>query len=149
MSTIKQKTAVVEIEGGPRFELHRMRWKPTKEFLRKLAAVVTQLIREGRLGQLSAADGTGKLSFLDALAAQIPAIIEQSEELVTLLVTQSTDLTPEKFDELDALAASELLSAALEVNCDQELKNSWAGIVAKVAALLPAPTVAAEAPKTS
>jgi hypothetical protein len=154
MNTIKQKTATVTIEGGPgaaeqTIEVRRMRWKAAREFLRKLAGVVTQLIHDGKLGQLAAAEGLEKLNLLDVLAGQLPAIVEQSEELIMLLVTQSTSLTAEQFDALDALAASEVLNAALGVNCDDDLKNSWAGIAAKLTALMPAAKVVAQAQKTS
>ena len=154
MNTIKQKTAIVTIEGGPgaaeqTIEVRRMRWKAAREFLRKLAGVVTQLIHDGKLGQLAAAEGLEKLNLLDVLAGQLPTIVEQSEELIMLLVTQSTSLTAEQFDALDALAASEVLNAALGVNCDDDLKNSWAGIAAKLTALMPAAKVVAPEPKTS
>lgn len=43
----------------------------------------------------------------------------------------------EQIDALDALAASEVLRAALEVNLDDELKKCWAGIAAVVAGLMP------------
>ncbi len=137
INTIKQKTAVVQIDGGPgaaarSIEVHRMFWKPAKEFLRMLAEVYAGL------ANTIAGASDGRIEGLEAMLKQLPEIITQSDTLVTALVTRSTALTPEQLDQLDLLAASETIRTALEVNLDDELKNSFAGIVRTIAGLMPA-----------
>ncbi len=128
MATIKQKSVIVDIEGGKRIEVRRMRWKGTRDFFRKFAEVI------GALYKGASADATlGKL-----LVEKAPELISGSDELVTLLCTQSTDLSLDELDNLDVLSASEVLRCSLELNLDDELKNSWAGIGARIAGLMPA-----------
>jgi hypothetical protein len=140
METIKQKTVVLEIEGGPRIEVKRMRWKAAREFLRKLGAVVSKIFVDGRVAAGAEATGHGmpELSVIERIAVQLPAIIEQSEELATLLCTQSTGLTAQELDNLDLLAGAEVLRTALEVNLDDETKNSFAGSAARIRGVMPA-----------
>jgi hypothetical protein len=138
MDTIKQKTAVIEIEGGPRIEVRRMRWKAAREFLRKLGAVVSKIFIDGRLATVTDGDGKTPLPLIEGLALQLPQIIEQSEELATLICTQSTGLTATELDNLDLLAGAEVLRVSLEVNLDDETKNSFAGIAERIKAAMPA-----------
>lgn len=134
MDTIKQKTVVVQIDGGQPIEVRRMLWKPTKEFLRKLGEVVTKVARDARPD----ADRTTIRLTLDSVLNQLPALIDSSDELITILITRSSSVTAEQLDGFDNLVALALLNAALEVNFDQELKNFSGGIVEKIGAILPA-----------
>lgn len=128
MSTIKQKTVLVTAEDGSRIEVRRMAWKGLRDFLRSLANVVRSIYQGSTPEQPTWA----------LILAKLPEIITGSDELVVILCTKSTDLKPDEFDNLDALTASNVLSAAIGVNFDDEVKNSLAGIVGKIAALMPA-----------
>lgn len=130
MSTIKQKSAFVEIEGGKRIEVRRMRWKSSRDFLRELARLVTSI-------RPSAPTENG--AWASAIFANIPEIIAGSDVLVTLLCTSSTGLSLEEFGELDALTALEVLRESLAINCDDEVKNSLAGIAGALSGLMPQP----------
>jgi hypothetical protein len=131
MDTIKQKTAVVEVEGGQRIEVRRMRWKPAREFLALFGRAYTDFIKAA----MSA--GLGENQKL-AIVAQLPDLIAQSDVLSGYLITAATELTAEQLDALDALVASEVLRVALEINLDDEIKNSFAGIGAVITAMMPA-----------
>lgn len=135
MSTIKQKTAFVEVEGAERIAIHRMKNKATRDFLKQLAALLIKLHRDGLFGR-KATDAAPETptSLIDTILPQLPALIGEAEELVAHIITSSTKLTLAEYDELDALAASEVLRVALATTYDDELKNSWAGIVGSVLA---------------
>lgn len=126
--TIKQRVEVIELADGRRMEVRRMSWKAMRDFLRRLAAVITTVYTQSKPEDTRVA----------ILLNKLPEIIGASDELVALLCTKSTGLTLDQFDETDALSASQILDAALKVNCDEELKNCWAGIAVKVVALMPA-----------
>jgi hypothetical protein len=128
MATIKQKSVIVDVEGGKRIEVRRMRNKPMRDFSRKFAEVLTGALR----------GAPAEITIGRILIDKAAEIIAGADELITLLCTQSTDLSLDEFDNLDSLAASAVLDAALAVNFDDEIKNSWAGIGAKIAALMPA-----------
>jgi hypothetical protein len=134
MSTIKQKSAFIEIEGGKRIEVRRMRWRSMRDFLRALAKVVATVYPS----QSSAP----ALPVGMALFAKLPELVAGSDELVTLLCTGSTDLSLEDFANLDSLSACQVLAESIKLNCDDELKNCLAGIAESVAGLIqqPAPT---------
>lgn len=131
IETIKQRTVTLQMEGGSAITVRRLRWKAAKAFLRMLADTLGQLYKGGGLSL--AEPGSAPAAFAD----RIPELIAQSEELTQFLIQNSTDLNAEQIDALDALAASEVLRAALEVNLDEELKKCWAGIAAVVAGLMP------------
>jgi hypothetical protein len=124
--TIKQKTTFIEIEGGKRIEVRRMRWRAMRDFLRKLGAIVATFKKSSPDEKLGA-----------VIFARLPELVEGSDELITLLCTESTGLSLDDFGNLDALSASAVLAAALEINCDDEIKNSLAGIAKSVAGLIP------------
>lgn len=137
MSSIKQKFAVVEIEPEPaagldgrKIVVRRMSAKFARTFLKRLAVVVEVFMKargdspDANLGQI--------------VMRNLGSIIEQSDELVDTLCMGSTGLTLDEFGNLDSLAAAEVLRASLAVNFDDELKNSFAGIVGQLAALMPA-----------
>jgi hypothetical protein len=131
MDTIKQKTALVKFEGAPHIEVRRMRWKATRQFLKLFGNAYTDFIKGAMEGGL---EENQKLAIL----AQLPNLIAQSEVLSTYLVTNATDLTAEQLDALDGLLATEVLRVALEINLDDEIKNSFAGIGAAIVAMMPA-----------
>lgn len=130
MSTIKQKKVTIEIEGFRAVEVRRMRWKSMREFLRKLAEIVSKV----------AANASQDQSLRALVLGKLPEIISGSDELVSFLCVESSDVTIAELNELDALAVSAVLGAALSVNCDEEIKNCWGGIVANLGAVMsPAP----------
>jgi len=139
MSTIKQKSAFVEIEGGKRIEVRRMRWRSMRDFLRALAKVILSIY--------PAIPGVDRPGIAAAIFTKLPEVVSGSDELVTILCTASTDLSLDDFAELDALSACEILRASLEINCDDEIKNSLAGIAGAVAGLMPQPAPSRQTPE--
>jgi hypothetical protein len=119
-----------------------MRWKDARVFFKKLAALATAIYGKNSAPATDTPATTDIVqpepSFADRLFQNLPAIIEGSDDLVTTICTKSTELSADKFDELDQAAAMAVLQAALEVNYDEETKNCLAGIGAKLAALMPA-----------
>ena len=137
MTTIKQKTAIVELEavngqGGRRIVVHRMNWRAQRDFLKKLAVAVQALLAA------RAAAPEREASLAQLVLSRLTELVAQSDELVNVLCLGSTGLSLDEFDALDSLAAAELLRLSLELNFDDELKNSFAGIVATLAGLMPA-----------
>lgn len=118
--TIKQRTKAVPCIGRT-IVARRMAWKATRDFLKKLSAH----IREMGVAKFDAA----------AVVAKLPEIITSADDLTEFLLVKSTDLTLEQINDLDTLDGLNLIEAALEVNLDDELKKSFAGIAAKIGAL--------------
>lgn len=135
MSTIKQKSVFVELEDGTRVEVRRMKWKSLRDLLRKLGGAVIAFVQSQQVP--TTADGAPP-TVLTLSTESIQQILVQSDELVTHLCVNSSKFTIDEFDELDALSASRVVKAAIEVNMDDELKNCWAGIAQHVAGLMPA-----------
>lgn len=137
MASIKQKSVIVEVEadaegkGARKITVRRMPWKYQRDFLKAFAKAVQAILQGKKEGGLT----IGQI-VLDRLAD----IVGQSDELVTILCTGSTGLSLDEFDQLDGLVASEVLRQAIDVNFDEELKNSFAGIAVALAALMPAET---------
>jgi len=136
MLTLKQKTEAIGIQFGTETRtvtIRRMAWKPAQEFLAQLAKLLAAT------GPASAAPAaTAPTSALIALAARLPELLAQSEELVAHLLRHSTDLDPAVVDTLDTGIVLELVRLAIETNLDAEVKNSSAGIVAAVVGPVPA-----------
>lgn len=128
MSTIKQKSAFVETEGGKRVEVRRMRWKGARDFLRSLARVV--------MAAYPPENAAMGLPLAATILGNLKEIVTGSDELATLLCVQSTGLTVDEFDELDALSACRILEESLKINCDDEIKKCLAGIAESVAGLI-------------
>lgn len=127
MSTIKGKSVFVEVEDGKTIEVRRMSWKSMRNFLRQLGAIIAKVYVGASADQTA-----GALIF-----SKLPEIIAGSDELVVTLCTGSTNLTLDQFNDLDALTATKVLAESIAINCDDEIKNSWAGIAASVAGLMP------------
>lgn len=119
-TTIKQKSITLEFDSS-KVIVRRMYWKAAKDFLKMLAK---------HLGGL----GTDLANVLPKL----PEVIGSVDELSTFLVVNSTDLSAEDFDKLDLAQAAAVIEAAVELNAGAELKNSFAGIAAALAGLMPA-----------
>ncbi len=122
-TTIKQKFVTIEFDNR-KVVVRRMYWKAAKSFMKMLAAHVS------KLGVTNAAEILPKLS----------EVIVSTDELLTFLVVNSSDITAEDLENLDLAQAAALVHVALEVNAGDELKNSFAGIAAALAGLLPATT---------
>lgn len=121
--TIKQKTIQVPLDdSSSTVTVRRMYWKAAREFLKMLAQHV------GKLGVTDAS----------AMMQKLPEVIASADELATFLILNSTDLKPEQLDALDIVQAATILQHAIELNAGDELKNSFAGIAAALARIMPA-----------
>jgi hypothetical protein len=124
MSTIKQRSKSVRIgiEGERTIEVRRLTWKPASEFIKQIVGVVAAFMAAGNSG--------------DAAFKQIATIVVGSDDLIRVLLTGATELKPEDIDALDYGDVLRLIDAAIEINLDEETKNSSAGIVEKVKAFV-------------
>lgn len=127
MNTLKQKTVTVELEDGRRIEVRRMTWKAMRDFLRRLASLVTGMYVGAK------ADGAAT-----PMMARLNEVVTNSDELIAFICTSTTKLTTDDLDQMDALAVMKILEAALNLNCDEDTKNSWAGIAGSVTSMLSA-----------
>lgn len=124
-TTIKQKIIPLELGSeteDKRVNAHRMAWKPAREFLKKLSGHFQAL---GIDGELKASD----------VMAKLPDLITSADDLLAHLLEHSIDLPPEEIDALDIAQVAGCIEAALELNLGDELKNSFAGIAARIGAL--------------
>lgn len=131
MDTIKQKSVAVTLGDGTTVEVRRMKWKATRDLLKKFSAIAIQFVPK----PWDKKEGEEKEPF--NLIGILPKILNESDELVAHIMKSSTSLTAEQADNLDALDALKVLEAAFDVNYDEELKNFLAGTVAKLAVLVP------------
>lgn len=118
--TISQRTITVSTEGR-QIIVRRMKWKAARAFLKKLASHVAKI--------------GGNLA--DVLP-RLPEVVANVEELATELIVNSTSLSAEELDELDLVEGAQVLAAAVALNLGEDLKNSFAGIVGTLAAIMPA-----------
>jgi hypothetical protein len=125
METIKQKTVHIAVENGPAITIRRMAHKSAREFLVLLSKHAKDLAPALAAGDPSA--------FVEHAVGLVLAI----DELSTHLILHSTDLKTDEADNLDYIAALEVLRAALELNLGEELKKSLLGIRAALGALFP------------
>jgi hypothetical protein len=116
--TIKQRTAVVEIEYGQRIVVRRMVWRAARDLLTLIAEHRSQI-------------GTN----MQEAWARLPELLRSVDAIVEHLVCNSTDLSKEQYDQLDMVQALAVLEAAIELNLGDELKNSCVGIAHKLAGL--------------
>jgi hypothetical protein len=136
MSTVKQKQAIVTVEPAEsgaearRIIVHRMTWKAQRAFLRKLADVVTDILRVKK--------GEREVKLQDLFLGNLASLVASSDELISILCLGSTGMKLEEFDALESTVALEVLKVAMELNFDDETKNSFAGIRESLAALMPA-----------
>jgi hypothetical protein len=139
--TIKQKTVAIDIDGGKRVTVKRMRWKAARQFLGELARCVADICGDGKGAKLLSAAGSDEAQFfaeLQGILDRLSELVQESDSLMMLLATESTDMTAEQIDDLDVLSASEILKAAFEVNMDADLKNCWTGMLGSLRAFMPA-----------
>ena len=158
--TIKQRTQLVPIRDSTGYRtvtVRRLKWKNAKSFYANLATVVAKLFAsrtsESRVassesvptepGALTPDPVTAESGFF----AKLPAIVRDSDALVNALLTGTTDFTAEQLNELDYGDVLALLEAALAVNLDDEIKNSCAGVAAKIRAFYAAAPAATLNPK--
>jgi hypothetical protein len=135
--TIKQKVVRVEIGPDNYVEVHRMRWKAMRSFIKSLGALMAKAY-----GSAPKEGGPGVISLL---LSRLPEVIEASEGLTVILIEGSTELAAAQFDDLEAIAAAKILKAVIDLNMDDETKNSFAGVGDSLRALMPA----AESPPTT
>lgn len=149
IDTIKQKTKTVNREEGAPIVVRRMRWKAARAVMKAIGRAAAELKQNDQFGKdLAAAmsQSEGDLLAFGASCGSVvlsaaPVIINSSDSVVELLVTSTTDLDAAAFDDLDMHVAAEVISAAVELNFDEELKNSFGGLRRAAEALMPkAPT---------
>ena len=138
-NTIGQRTRDVTIASatGPRtLTVKRLPWKAAKAFYAHLAQQVAGFLV-----------GKGPVSVFEIL----PRLVLDSAGLVEELLAGATDLSTDELQALDYGDVLALANAALEVNLDDEIKNSCAGVVAKVKRfeLFPKPPSGPESTPTS
>lgn len=122
-TTICQRTITLKL-GDREVTVRRMYWKAARAFIKKLATHLTGI----------ASSGTD----LSAILPKLPELITSADDLTADLVSGSTDFTAEQIDQLDVAQFAAILDAAIELNLGEDLKNSFAGIAAKLEALIPA-----------
>jgi len=114
-----------------------MKWKGARAMLKMLSDVVTKLYAGDGLQSVVDADSLAKAAgAAQGFLPRLGVIVQQSDEILQHLATQSTDLTSEDFDALDIATASEVIAQAFAINFDAELKNSWGNVVGVVQALM-------------
>lgn len=141
--TIKQKSIDVPLDEGGRVLVRRMRWKAQRAFLRSLVHEIRTYMADETLAALMKAETReDKLAVVPAMLEKIPALIESSEGLISMLITATTGLTAEAqdgdgADGLTGHDVARILQAALSINLDAELKNSWTGIGMSLVGMVP------------
>jgi hypothetical protein len=141
--SIKQKSKIIITTDGAEIEVSRMKWKAARSFLRMVAEQLGAMFKEGSLvdalRKAKEAQTEGEaLNVIGAILDSLPNIITGSLDISSHLMRSCTALTPEQIDNLDLPDALAVIAAALELNADDDLKNSLAGIAGRVVALLPA-----------
>lgn len=130
--TIKQKSITITIEGGRSIVARRMCWSAHRAFLLELAKTLTGALMDKKMGEayeaFTSEEVTGINRVLKAIEA-VPSLVLLSDGLIQFLITEATDIKYDEFIALDGLVALETISCALECNVDEELKNSFAGIL--------------------
>jgi len=130
--SISQRTVDVETTFG-RITVRRLPWKKTLLFLKTLAGnftLVQDLLRSAR----GAADepSADKLNLVALLLPKLPDVVLGVEGLADLLLQHAAGIERERIESLDTVDALRLIEAALEVNLDDDLKNSCAGIAGRL-----------------
>lgn len=142
--TIKQKSKIVILADGREIEVQRMTWKAGREFMRMLAAQIQILFKEGQLIDMlrkAQVEESKSFELISSILETLPNIIASSEEMLAHLTRNTVKMTPADFDQIDLHDALKCVEASIEINLDDELKNSFGSIVRNVARLmLPART---------
>lgn len=115
------KTTSITIADGRTVTVRRMTWKAMRLMLRQLGQDIDALPRK-----------EGRIVLLDNL----PLVIANSEILAQMVITESTGVKPEELDQMDALSASELLRASVEINFDAEFGTTVGQIMGHVGDIL-------------
>ena len=136
--TIKQRSRAFALADNTGITIRRMAWKPACEFIKKLGAHLGGIAGEFLAASRAQAPGTIAPDFVAAIVPKLSELVANSEELASHLIEHSTGMTREQVDALDLGDALEIINLALELNTGDDLKNSCAGIGAKLAALMPA-----------
>ena len=141
--SIKQKSKIVITSDGAEIEVSRMKWKAARSFLRMVAEQLSAMFKEGSLidalRKAREAQSEGEaLNVISTLLDSLPAIITGGVDISSHLIRNCTALSPEQVDNLDMADALAVIGAAMELNADDDLKNSLAGIAVRVTAMLPA-----------
>ena len=129
--TLKQRKIIVPVGDG-QIIVRRMYHKPMREFIKLLVGVLStraDLFKKG-------ADGSMQIFSFETLIAKLPEIIASVDQLADFAIAHCTDDAGPLIAEATFPEWMDLLRAALELNCGEELKNSFAGIGAALAPLL-------------
>ncbi len=136
--TIKQRTAPFTLADGTAIVVRRMPWKAACAFIMKLGAHLSGIAGDYYATLRAQTAGTLAPDFIGAILPKLPDLIGNSEELAAYLIEHSTGLPRDQVDKLDLGDALAIIDLALGLNTGADLKNSCAGIGAKLAALMPA-----------
>jgi len=141
--SFKNRSKIVQLGDGSEVEVRTMRLLAARSLVSVVTAQLITVMKQG--GILETLQGfranpteEGGASMLIAMADSMPSLIAGSMEASSHLLRNATELTPKQIDELyidDALA---LISVALELNINEELKNYLAVIVRQGFALVTA-----------
>lgn len=143
METIKQKKVTVKRAEGGDIVVRRMRWKAARSLLKKISTALGSFKKSDELQKdlatmMNRSDQEDD-AFLAAagnvMLTAFPSLADSLDELLMDLALASTDMSEGDFDELDTLTASEVITAAISINFDAELKNSWSGLAKTFGAL--------------
>lgn len=156
--TIKQRSRTVSIRdatGTRSIHARRMRWKAAKTFYADLAKVVAALFTprsnssEFKVPSSESGPTRNPEPGTQNFWSLLPSIVQESDQLVAQLLTNTTDLSADELDSLDYGDVLALLEAALEVNLDDEIKNSCAGVVARIRAFYAATPAQPKTPNST
>jgi|JFJP01.2.fsa_nt_gi hypothetical protein len=141
--SLKTRSKLVRLGDCTEVEVRTMRLLPARAFIAMLVAQFIATMKEGGLLESlqkfrDNQTEEGGLSLLTSLADALPSIITGSLDMSSHLLRNATELTPKQIDELYIDDALLLLNAALELNVNEELKNSLAGIVRQALVLISA-----------
>jgi hypothetical protein len=140
MDTIKQRSKDVTIlstTGERVIRVRRLTWKPASVFIKEVIGVASALWgnsapKPEKTDDKQADQPSAAASFY----SKLPGVVAQSEELITTLVTNTTEISATELATLDWGDVLALVNAGLEINLDDEIKNSLTGILSKIEALL-------------
>lgn len=150
-ASIKQRFGVVTIEpaepGGElrKIVVRRMPWSAQRALHRQIANIIRDAV-SNRAPAEKTEDVRGVLT--SAIMLRLPEVVASSDEMLDTLILGSTEMKLDEFQRLDSLVALEVIRVSLEINFDEELKNSFAAIVNNLAGLMVAPKTTSSASST-
>lgn len=106
--------------GDQSLTVREMRWPDAIQFFSKLSKMVGSMVEQSPEGRLT----------FDM--AKLPDAIMESSEIGEFLIAKTTELTVEQIQQLPARCALDVLSAAIEINLNQEVLGKFKRIGAVI-----------------